>query len=440
MTPDVICAPATSSLKSAVHIVRVTGRDLIRLLQPLLPTLPLPRQITLLSLAWTLNGLAYTEQALVVYFAAPNTYTGEDLLEFHLHGNPLLTQRFMDYLLSLGVRMAVPGEFTQRALINNKKNLLDVETLRDLMDAQTDVQLRQAQAQQGGLPLWVKTFQAELAPWIAQAEASVDYGDDEHVVLDHQALTLWAQQWSERLQETLLRASSAQWIKKGIHILLVGRPNAGKSTLFNYLLGQSRALVSEQPGTTRDYLEGTTEWAGLPLVVMDTAGVRDAAETLEAQGIAMIEPLLLRADLILHLVPIQDTEPDLTVTEFLKPYAKKVCVLRTMADRGNPPSKDLAVSVHQQKLEPLKNYLMETFLRRQNPESLLGAFSDERQLGLLQQCLQTLMMLAQLDSGAPSEIRASALQGLWASLAQLLGDDPVESALDQMFSRFCLGK
>ncbi|MFM8431050.1 MAG: hypothetical protein ACKN95_08650, partial [Holophagaceae bacterium] len=215
-----IFASATPLFKSAVHIIRASGDNLESLFAPLC-TLPPPKQLARRDLKWNSTQGNFHERALVVFSPAPQSYTGEDCVEFHLHGNPLLVQRFSDCLLALGLRLARPGEFTQRALLNGKQSLLGVEALQELMEADTDLQLQQAQAHQGGSPPWVLALHAELAGWVAQAEAAVDYGEDEHLSLDESALKIWANAWVEQIQLEYRKAQAAQWIKKGIHIVLV---------------------------------------------------------------------------------------------------------------------------------------------------------------------------------------------------------------------------
>ena len=279
---DPICAPATPLLPSAVAIDRVSGDRLDALLRPL--ALPPPRRAALRTLAWD----GFCERALVIFFPGPGSYTGEDLVEFQLHGNPLLVKRFLEHLGRLGIRLAEAGEFTRRALLNGKQSLLEAEALRDLVNAATDTQLRQAQARSGGLPGWVAEAKAALAPWLARAEASVDYGEDEGIGLDLAALRAGLAPLKAVFHVEQERASAAGWLLEGIRVALVGRPNAGKSTLFNALAGADRAIVTELPGTTRDVLEVRVQWAGLPLLLFDTAGLRTSEDPVERLGVARV--------------------------------------------------------------------------------------------------------------------------------------------------------
>jgi tRNA modification GTPase len=428
-----ICAPATPLLPSAVAVVRVSGYDLARILKPLVE-LPGPRIAALRRLKWA----GYSERALVVYFPSPNSYTGQDIVEFHLHGNPLLTRRFLEYLGKIGIRLARPGEFTQRALLNGKQDLLDVEALQDLMSAATDTQMRQAQARAGGTPAWIREAKDKIASWVAQAEASVDYGEDEDINLDLSALKRDASELSAVFHVEQSRAASARWLRDGIQMAIVGRPNAGKSTLFNALAGEDRAIVAEMPGTTRDVLEVRCEWAGLPLYLFDTAGLRRTEDPLERLGIARVDPVIERADIILHLVPVQDEKPDPEILNRLAPYLEKVLVVRNQCDLAECDG--ICISALNGALEPLEAALKRRFLGEFAPDACLGALATERQRELLADLIRQMVFMADLPDDCPAELPASILQGALGLLARMTGEDRADMALNAMFSGFCLGK
>lgn len=430
-----IAACATAPFPGAVAIVRISGEALATRLAPLL-RLPKPRLATLRRLRWD----GFDERALVLFFPAPASYTGEDLVEVHLHGNPLLVRRFLQALGRLGIRSAEPGEFTRRALLHGKQGLLEVEALRDLMAAATDTQVRMAQARAGGLPGWIREVRERLRPWIARAEASVDYGEDEDIDLDVRALQADLAGLAEVFHVERRRSEAAHWLRDGIRVVLAGRPNAGKSTLFNALAGEDRAIVTEVPGTTRDTLDLRLDFAGLPLLLVDTAGLRHTEDPVERLGVARVEAQLARADLILHLVPVQDPGPDPGVLQRLAPWMDKVMEVKTQADRQPQPPAGPWVAASEGRLEALAEALQTRFLDHQTPEACLGALATARQRELLEELAVQMALIQGLPVPCPPELPASLLQGAWLLLARLTGEDRAESTLDEVFSGFCLGK
>jgi tRNA modification GTPase len=430
-----ICAPATPLLPSAVAVVRVSGRGLQSRLAPLL-TLPPPRRAEVLDLAWA----GYRERAVVLYFPAPASYTGEDVVELQVHGNPLLLRRLLEHLHRLGIRLAEPGEFTRRALLNGKQTLLGAEALRDLVAATTDGQLRQAQARAGAVPAWITEARIRLTPWMARAEAVVDYGEEEGIALDLEAMKSDLESLRGAFHVEQRRSDAARWLRDGIRVVLAGRPNAGKSTLFNALAGEDRAIVTEVPGTTRDVLEIRSEWEGLPLLLFDTAGLRDTEDRVERLGVERVAAVLERADLVLHLIPAGDASPDPGVLDRLAPFAGKVLEVRTFGDLTPHGASGVWISAVSGDLAALGEALRRRFLGEESPDSCLGALATGRQRALLADMVQQVDLLAELGPEAPPEIPASILQGLWGLLARLTGEDRAESALDEVFSGFCLGK
>ena len=431
-SPDPICAPATPPFPAAVAVVRVSGPHLASRLAPLV-ALPAPRRAEVRTLAWD----GFRERALVLHFPAPASLTGEDVVELQVHGNPLLVRRLIAHLGRLGIRLAEPGEFSRRALLNGKQGLLEAEAVRDLVGAETDTQLRQAQAR-ASAPPWLAEARAVLTPWVARAEGVVDYGEEEGILLDHNGLVGELLPLATLFHVELRRARAAHALRDGLRLALAGRPNAGKSTLFNALAGEDRAIVAEVPGTTRDVLEVRCEWRGLPLRLFDTAGVRDTEDPVERLGVARVAPVLAEADLILHLVPAPDAGPDAALERALAPHAGKVLEVRTFGDRA--PAAGVVVSAATGDLDALEAALREHLLGGLAPDACLGALATDRQVALLEDLARQVDLLAALEPGAPPEVGASLLQGALALLARLTGEDRTDTTLDALFAGFCLGK
>lgn len=421
-------------MPSAVAVVRVSGTDLAGVLSPLL-ALPPPRLAALRTLRWD----GFSERALTLFFPAPASYTGEDLVEFQVHGNPLLVRRLLAHLGSLGVRLAEPGEFTRRALLNGKQGLLAAEALRDLVAAETDTQIRLAQARAGVEPAWISAARDALTPWMARAEAAVDYGEEEGISLSLLALAQDLAPLLRAFHVEQARFRAARHLRDGLRLALVGRPNAGKSTLFNALAGEDRAIVTDIPGTTRDVLEVRCEWRGLPLRLHDTAGLRDTEDPVERLGVARALALLEEVDLILHLVPAQEGPLGVPPLRGLAPFSGKVLEVRTFADLAAVPS-GVAVSAPRGDLDALEGALKARLLGGLAPDACLGALATDRQGALLADLACQAELLVGLPAGSPPELVASLLQGAWALLARLTGEDRADSALDALFSGFCLGK
>lgn len=413
--------------------MRVSGSGLASILAPLL-ALPKPRVATLRTLRWD----GFRERALVLFFPEPASYTGEDVVELQVHGNPLLVRRLLGHLGILGVRLAEPGEFTRRALLNGKQGLLETEALRDLVAAETDTQIRLAQARGGAQPEWIAEARRALAPWMARAEAAVDYGEEEGISLNMKDLSSDLAPLCARFHVEQSRAQAARHLRDGLRLALAGRPNAGKSTLFNALAGEDRAIVTEIPGTTRDVLEVRCEWRGLPLRLFDTAGLRDTEDPLERLGVARVGPVLEAADLILHLVPAMDEGGDGVLARALAPFGGKVLEVRTFGDVAEVPG--VAIAAHRGDLDALEGALKDRLLGGLGPDACLGALATDRQGALLNDLARQVELLMDLEAGCPPELPASLLQGAWGLLARLTGEDRAESTLDALFSGFCLGK
>jgi tRNA modification GTPase len=278
-----IFALASAPGRAGVAVVRLSGTDAGSVAGALGGPLPVPRQAVLRRLAH--NG-AEIDQALVLWFAAPHSFTGEDVAEFHIHGGRAVREALFSALSALGARPAEPGEFSRRAVENGKLDLTRAEAIADLVDAETPAQLRQALRQHDGvLADLYEGWRAALIVALGRAEAAIDFSDDGVGETEFAAARAAAQEISQQIQEHMDDSGRGESLREGLRLTILGPPNAGKSSLINALARRDVAIVSDTPGTTRDVVEARLDLGGYLLQVADTAGVRETNEPIEAEGV-----------------------------------------------------------------------------------------------------------------------------------------------------------
>ena len=308
---DTIFAPATAPGRAAVAVVRVSGPRTQTAVRTLAGDLPEPRRASVRRLFDADGG--EIDQALVLWFPGPGSYTGEDAAEFHVHGGTAVTGALVEALAGLGLRLAEPGEFTRRAFENGKLDLAQAEGVADLIDAETEGQRRQALEQLGGRLSQVQArWREALTEALALFEAAVDFPDEE-VPADVAARARPVlETLAAEIEAAAADAARGERVREGFRIALVGAPNAGKSTLLNALAGREAAIVTATPGTTRDVIEVPMVLAGYKVLMADTAGLRDTADEIEAEGVRRARAWAEGADLRLWLVDGSSEEtPDL---------------------------------------------------------------------------------------------------------------------------------
>lgn len=308
---DTIFAPATAPGRAAVAVVRVSGPRTQTAVRTLAGDLPEPRRASVRRL-FDADG-EEIDQALVLWFPGPGSYTGEDAAEFHVHGGTAVTGALVEALAGLGLRLAEPGEFTRRAFENGKLDLAQAEGVADLIDAETEGQRRQALEQLGGRLSQVQArWREALTEALALFEAAVDFPDEE-VPADVAARARPVlETLAAEIEAAAADAARGERVREGFRIALVGAPNAGKSTLLNALAGREAAIVTATPGTTRDVIEVPMVLAGYKVLMADTAGLRDTADEIEAEGVRRARAWAEGADLRLWLVDGSSEEtPDL---------------------------------------------------------------------------------------------------------------------------------
>jgi tRNA modification GTPase len=430
---DTIVAPATPLGRSALAIVRVDGSSSSTILAALCDV-PEPRIATHTELLYKGELL---DDCVVTRFAAPHSFTGNDLVEISLHGNPLLVERVIAACVELGARMAEPGEFTERAVLNGKLDLVQAESIADLINARTALQAKLSLSNMEGiLSRRAASIRESLLHVISRLEAALDFSEEGYEFItrsDARAAIEEALRETHALADTYRRGQAS---REGLSAVILGRPNAGKSTLLNRLVGSERAIVTPIPGTTRDIVRETVEIGGLPVTLADTAGLREVADVVEGIGIERAREAARRADLILYLI---DAAAGVTPEDELGRYPDAL-VVWTKTDLKPAPHDALGISVACERgidtlLSRLDALVRERFAA---PE---GSLVNERQRQAVAGCAEALeAALQSLDADADEQLVLVDLYRAATSLGLLTGAITREEVFSEIFAKFCIGK
>jgi tRNA modification GTPase len=452
---DTIVAPATPPGEGGVGIVRLSGPQAEAQLAAAFRGRILPAAMESHHLyhgrLCRRDGTSIDE-VLTVIMRAPHSYTGEDVVEVHCHGGNQLLRNALDLFLAGGARLARPGEFTQRAFLNGRLDLAQAEAVAALISARSEQAARVALAQlDGRLSRQLQRFAAELRELLVLLEAYIDFPDDDLGHLDQATVTARAQAVQAAMSRLLLTFDAGRALREGVNVLILGRPNVGKSSLLNALLGEARAIVTEIPGTTRDTVEEQLVLGGFPLRLIDTAGVRETRDAIEEEGVRRAREKVQSADLVLLVL---DGGQPLTAEDLmamaLAPTERTILV-RNKSDL--PPAlaaeelgafiNQVAVSVRSGSgLDALQAAVVAYFSGAGGSEAADGVILTERRhreaLGAALAALDR--FLAAQAAADPLECLALELREALDALGQITGETTPDVILEQIFSRFCIGK
>jgi tRNA modification GTPase len=431
---DTIVAPATPLGRGALAIVRIDGPRSGEILQTLGDVSPDPRLATLSQLS--LDGEPLDE-CIAVRYAAPHSFTGNDVVELTLHGSPLLVERVIAAIVACGARLAEPGEFTERAVLNGKLDLVQAESVADLINSRTALQAKLSLGNlHGTLSRRAAAVRDALLHVISRLEAALDFSEEgyEFITRDDARREIErAMAETEALAETYRRGRATI---SGLSAVILGRPNAGKSTLLNRLVGSDRAIVTPIPGTTRDIVRETIEIGGLPVTIADTAGLRTSGDVVEEIGVGRAREAAASADIILYLV---DANVGLTPEDELAKYPDAILIY-TKTDLAPAPQSALGISVTAERgidelLSRLDSIVRDEFAASE------GSLVNERQRQAVLGCSEALSTaLAALDAGLDEPVILVDLYRAATSLGLLTGAITQEHVFTEIFSKFCIGK
>ena len=438
---DTIVAPATPPGRGGIGIVRLSGPDVERIARRLLGSLPEPRTATLRQFR-DADGQRL-DTGLALYFPAPTSFTGESVLELHGHGGPVVMALLVDAVVAMGGRRAAPGEFTQRAFLNGKLDLAQAEAIADLIDSGTAQAARAAlQSLSGAFSRSVDAIAEQLVRLRMYVEAAIDFPEEEIDFLSDVALRDGLETCARDFERLRSRAAQGRVLRDGYRVVIVGKPNAGKSSLLNLLSGQEAAIVTEVAGTTRDILREQIDIDGLAVELVDTAGLREDPDRIEAEGIRRAREAMRHADAVLW---IQDaTDPQADALGDRPPDGIPVTVVRNKIDRTAdlPGYRDGVIWLSAKTghgIEALRQHIRELAGYEDAGE---GAFTARRRhldaLASAEKHFETgRHALAATGAG---EILAEELRLAHEALGEITGAFTTDDLLGRIFSEFCIGK
>ncbi|HET9147080.1 MAG TPA: tRNA uridine-5-carboxymethylaminomethyl(34) synthesis GTPase MnmE [Acetobacteraceae bacterium] len=425
----IIFAPATGG-RAAIRVIRLSGAGTGPLLADLAGGLPKPRRASLRRLR-AADG-APLDQALVLWFPGPGSYTGEDYAELHVHGGMAVLQAVSAALVAAGARPAEPGEFSRRAFFNGKLDLLQAEGIADLIEAETEAQRRLALDQaEGALAVQTASWRGALTRLLAQQTALIDFSDEDLPDALDEGLRRQIEALIGELDAALAAGAKAARLREGLDFAVLGAPNAGKSTLVNAIAGEDVAIVSDIPGTTRDAVGVRLSLGGVPVRLTDTAGLREAADAIEAEGVRRARTHGARADLVILVA----AAPDPVWPEMAPENCLRVLTKADLAAKAFPGA--LAVSaLTGDGMERLTGELAAA-ARRLTDAGSVPALGRPRQIACIREMRDALERALQVRE---AELRAEELQAAAAELGRLTGIIGVEEVLGEVFGSFCIGK
>jgi tRNA modification GTPase len=444
---DTIAAISTPFGEGAIAVLRLSGPRAVdiagAIFRSRVPIRELPPRT--LQFGRIIDSGNMLDEVLLTVNHAPASHTGEDVVEIHCHGGILVTRRILDLLLAHGARAAEPGEFTRRAFLNGKMDLTQAEAVMDLIRAQTDLALRAAAGQlEGGLGRHILDLRAALLSLLAQVEAHIDFPDEDIDPATGTALLAHTDSIRGEVARLLRTADQGQILREGLRTVIFGDPNAGKSSLLNRLLGYERAIVSHLPGTTRDTLEEVVNLRGIPVRLVDTAGVRASTDMLENAGIERTRQALSRAGLILHIADASRSPAD---GADLPPDAAHTLLVLNKCDLGIDPawkrdSHGIRISCKTgEGFDALTQAIFDAAMRGSaSPDDFMIAINARHQACLKSAAACLEAARAAIEQGLSPEFIAIELRAALEAVGDVAGRLDAEELLGEIFSRFCIGK
>ena len=458
MNSDTIAAIATAMSPSGIGIIRISGDDSLNIIDKIFKSKVSDKKISecnshTIHYGCIFDGDEEIDEVLVLVMKSPNTYTREDTVEIDCHGGVFVMKKILETVIKFGARPADPGEFTKRAFLNGRIDLSQAESVIDVINSKNDFALKSSLNQLNGAVLnTIKKIRESIIHEISFIESALD--DPEHVSLDGYSVNLYSiiSEKISEIQKLLDTSDNGKILKEGINTVILGKPNAGKSSLLNALVGTDRAIVTDIAGTTRDVLEEQINLNGIILNLIDTAGIRETSDIIEQIGVEKAKDYADNADLIIYVIDSSTAldENDFAIMDFLKD--KKAIVLLNKNDLKMLTSKQIVEKYVDKSIISVsakENIGIDEFVDKVKELFFKGdvSFNDEvyitniRQKNLLQNSLDSLkLVLNSIDDGMPEDFYSIDLMSAYQSLGLIIGESVEDDLVEEIFSKFCMGK
>ena len=451
---DTICAIATAQGVGAISIIRVSGEESTKIVNKIFQGKDLTKvESHTINYGHIIDNNEVIDEVLVSVMKSPKTFTTEDIVEINTHGGIAPTNRTLELLLESGCRLAEPGEFTKRAFLNGRIDLLEAEAVMDMIDAKTEKQRKMAVNQiDGKTSSLINELRNNMIQIISNINVNIDYPEYDDVdIITNDLLIPKITKLKEKIIKILKESENGKIIKEGIKATIIGRPNVGKSSLLNALLQEDKAIVTNIAGTTRDIVEGQISINGILLNMIDTAGIRKTEDLIEAIGVEKSLKLMEEADLILFMLNNNEEISEDILELINKIEKKKYLVLINKKDLETkldvkklniPRNRIVELSIiNNEGIESVKEKIIEMFnineLETKDPTYL----SNSRSISILKRCLKSIEDIEKsLNNNVPIDIIEMDIKNIWEELGTINGTSYEDELLDEMFSRFCLGK
>jgi tRNA modification GTPase len=458
MTDDTIVAIATPVGMGGIGIIKISGEKALdiatRVFRPRNASPPLKSHFLYYGEIFDPQKKCAVDEVLLSFMAKPRSYTREDVVEINCHGGYLALQETLALILKAGARLAEPGEFTKRAFLSGRIDLAQAEAVADLIESKTSLSLQHTSSQlKGSLSREIHGLKDMLVDLLSALEASIDFPEEDLELAPSSQLVDQTDRLLSRIETLLCTYEEGKLYREGASTIIAGKPNAGKSSLFNVLLEEERAIVTPVPGTTRDFIEEFVAVKGLPLKIIDTAGLRDPSDSIEGIGVKRTKEKLAQADLVLLVIDSSVALDDHDRSLFSDLNGKRVVVVENKNDLPGkvshgtvqglfPESRVVSISaLYKKGIEELKETIFSSLTAEATSISSPLLISNLRHKRALEKTLEAIQRAREgLQKKIPPEFTATDFQAALHSLGEITGHTTTEEILNQIFSRFCIGK